>query len=198
MHFPRLIVAKFPLAIVLVLGLALTAPALAGRQGRAKDRQNSDEEDGSGHVGRRGRKPAVNVDLSQIHVLGDRPAPFALDAHAAILIDARSNAVLYAYNEHQRMQPASLAQMMTFYIAMQALAQKRITLDTQMPINETAARLSLTSAVSRMFLQVAERVAVHDLLYGLMVSSGNDAAVVLADDLAGSGDASAQEMNKQA
>jgi len=117
MHFSSLIVAKFTLAIVLV-GLALTAPALAARHGRAQARQNSDEEDGGEHVGRRGRKPAVNVDLSQIHVLGDRPAPFALDAHAAILIDARSNAVLYAYNEHQRMQPASLAKMMTFYLSL--------------------------------------------------------------------------------
>src|SRR5260370_32568064 len=108
MHFSSLIVAKFTLAIGLVLGLALTAPALAARHGRAQARQNSDEEDGSGHVGRRGRQPAVNVELSQIHVLGDRPAPFALDAHTAILIDARSNAVLYPYNEHQPIQPASL------------------------------------------------------------------------------------------
>ena len=198
MHFSSLTVAKFTLAIVFVLGLALTAPALAARHARTQAQQNSDEEDGSEHAGRRGRRPAVNVDLSQIHVLGDRPAPFALDARAAILIDARSNAVLYAYNEHQRMQPASLAKMMTFYIAMQALAQKRITLDTQMPISETAWRLSLNSGVSRMFLQVGDKVAVHDLLYGLMVSSGNDAAVVLAEYLAGSGDAFAQEMNKQA
>src|SRR5260370_13864386 len=100
MHFSRLIVAKFTLAIVLVLGLALTAPALAARHGRARAQQNSDEEDGSGHVGRRGRKPAVNVDLSQIHVLGDRPAPLALDAHAALLIDPRSNEQLYALNQH--------------------------------------------------------------------------------------------------
>src|SRR5229473_795122 len=198
MHFSRLIVAKFTLAIVLVLSLALSAPALAARHGRAQARQNSDEEDGGEHVGRRGRKPAVNVDLSQIHVLGDRPAPFALDAHAAILIDARSNAVLYAYNEHQKMQPASLAKIMTFYIALDALKAGKITPSTDVTISENAWRLSMNDTVSRMFLGVGQKVAVNDLLFGLMVSSGNDAAVALAEYLGGSTDAFTEMMNVKA
>ena len=96
------------------------------------------------------------------------------------------------------MQPASLAKMMTFYLTLDALQQKRITLDTQMPISEAAWRLSLNDTVSRMFLQVGQKVAVRDLLYGLMVSSGNDAAIVLAEYLGGSSDAFAQQMNKKA
>ncbi len=136
--------------------------------------------------------------LTGITVFGDRPAPFALDAHAAIMIDARSGDVLYAYNEHQRMQPASLAKMMTFYLTLEALRQKRITLDTQMPISEAAWRLSLNDSVSRMFLQVGQRVEVKNLLYGLMVSSGNDAAVALSEYLAGGSDAFAEQMNKKA
>ena len=106
-----------------------------------------------------------------------------------MLIDAQSGDVLYAYNEHQRMQPASLAKMMTFYLTLEALRQKRITLDTPIPISEAAWRLSLNDSVSRMFLQVGQRVDVKDLLYGLMVSSGNDAAVALSEYLAGSTDA---------
>ncbi len=65
-----------------------------------------------------------------------------------------SGVVLYAYNEHVKMQPASLAKMMTFYLALEALKQKRITLDTEMPVSEAAWRLSMNDSVSRMFLQV--------------------------------------------
>ena len=54
----------------------------------------------------------------------------ALNAHSAFLIDAQSGEVLYAYNEHDKMQPASLAKMMTFYLTLEALKQKRIALDT--------------------------------------------------------------------
>ena len=67
-----------------------------------------------------------------------------------------------------------------------------------MPISEAAWRLSLNDSVSRMFLQVGQRVAVRDLLYGLMVSSGNDAAVALSEYLAGSRTRSPIEMNKKA
>lgn len=148
---------------------------------------------------RKGRsQPAPAMPLTGITVFGGRPAPFALDAHAAIMIDARSGNLLYAYNQHERMQPASLAKMMTFYLTLEALRQKRITLDTQIPISEAAWRLSLNDSVSRMFLQVGQRVTVKDLLYGLMVSSGNDAAVALAEYLAGSTDAFADLMNRKA
>jgi serine-type D-Ala-D-Ala carboxypeptidase (penicillin-binding protein 5/6) len=149
---------------------------------------------------RRGHHVALPpaMDLSNIHVLGDRPAPFALDARAAYLIDAQSGDVLYAYNEHQRMQPASLAKMMTFYLTLEAVAQKRIALDTPIPISEAAWRLSLNDSVSRMFLQVGQRVDAKDLMFGLMVSSGNDAAVALSEYIAGSTDAFADLMNKKA
>jgi D-alanyl-D-alanine carboxypeptidase (penicillin-binding protein 5/6) len=138
------------------------------------------------------------VPLNQITVFGNRPAPFALDAHAAVLLNAQSGEMLYGYNEHERMQPASLAKMMTFYLTLKGLKEQRLTLDTQVPISEAAWRLSLNDSVSRMFLQVGQKVAVRDLLYGLMVSSGNDAAVALAEYQAGSGDAFAIEMNQQA
>ena len=156
-----------------------------------------EEEGGSPH--HHGPKMVVPaVPLNEITVLGNRPAPFALDAHAAVLLNAQSGEMLYAYNAHQRMQPASLAKMMTFYLTLKGLRDKRLTLDTQVPISEAAWRLSLNDSVSRMFLQVGQKVPVKDLLFGLMVSSGNDAAVALAEYQAGSGDAFAIEMNKQA
>ncbi len=138
------------------------------------------------------------VPLAQIKAFGGMPAPFALEARSALMIDERTGTQLYAFNEHEKMQPASLAKIMTFYLTMEALQQKRITLDTQVNISEAAWRLSLNDTVSRMFLQVGQKVAIRDLLYGLMVSSGNDAAVALAEYLGGSSEAFAQQMNDKA
>ena len=115
-----------------------------------------------------------------------------------MLVDAHSGAVLYAFNEHERIQPASLAKIMTFYLTLEALHAGRITLDTEVPISEAAWRLSLNRSVSRMFLQVGQQVKVRDLLYGLVVSSGNDAAVALAEYLGGSADGFAAQMNRTA
>jgi D-alanyl-D-alanine carboxypeptidase (penicillin-binding protein 5/6) len=136
--------------------------------------------------------------LNQIHVFGDRPAPFALDAKAAIMIDANTGAVLYAYNEHEKMQPASLAKIMTFYLTLDALKLRKVAPTTDVTISEKAWRLSMDDSVSRMFLGVGQKVPVNDLLYGLMVSSGNDAAVALAEYLGGSTDAFTTMMNDKA
>lgn len=152
----------------------------------------------SGTAHRAAQEAAPAIPLADIHVLGDRPAPFALDAKAAMLIDAATGTELYAYNEHLKMQPASLAKLMTFYLALDALSAKRITLDTPITISEQAWRLSMDQSVSRMFLGVGQQVPVHDLLFGLMVSSGNDAAVALAEYLAGSTDAFTEQMNAKA
>ena len=144
------------------------------------------------------QEEAPAVPLSAIHVLGDRPAPFALDAKAAIMIDGDTGAVLYAFNEHQKMQPASLAKIMTFYLTLDALKAGKIAPATDVTVSEKAWRLSMDDTVSRMFLGVGQKVAVNDLLYGLMVSSGNDAAVALAEYLGGSTDAFTQMMNDKA
>lgn len=149
-------------------------------------------------AGRAAHKAAPAVALNQIYVLGGGPAPFALDARSAMMIDANSGAVLYAYNEHERMQPASLAKLMTFYLVLQALHQHRVTPDTMVTISKKAWRLSMNSSLSRMFLRVGQRVSVHDLLFGLMVSSGNDAAVALAEYLGGSTEAFTAQMNAEA
>jgi D-alanyl-D-alanine carboxypeptidase (penicillin-binding protein 5/6) len=167
-----------------MLSLAAAAPAGARARGHAAHAKKAE--------------PPPAMPLSQIHALGDRPAPFALYAKAAMLVDAATGETLYSYNEHERMQPASLAKIMTFYLVLDALAQKRIALDTQVPISEAAWRLSMNQSVSRMFLQVGQHVAVQDLLYGLVVSSGNDAAVALAEYLGGSTDAFTAQMNERA
>ncbi len=140
--------------------------------------------------------PSAEV-LSQIHVLDNRPAPFALDARSAILVAAHTGTVLYAYNEHMRIQPASLAKIMTFYLTLEALRQGKIQPDTPILVSEAAWRLSIDKTVSKMFLEVGQKVAVHDLLLGLMVSSGNDAALTLAEYLGGSTEGFVAQMNDE-
>ncbi len=149
-------------------------------------------------VAPKAHEDAPAVPLTSIHVLGNRPAPFALDAKAAMMIDADTGAVLYAYNEHEKMQPASLAKIMTFYLALDALKAGKITPTTDVTISEAAWRLSMNDTVSRMFLGVGQKVAVNDLLFGLMVSSGNDAAVALAEYLGSTTDNFTRMMNDKA
>ena len=96
------------------------------------------------------------------------------------------------------MQPASLAKIMTFYLSLDALKAGKISPSTDVTISEAAWRLSMNDTVSRMFLGVGQKVAVNDLLYGLMVSSGNDAAVALSEYLGGSTDAFTKMMNDKA
>jgi len=134
--------------------------------------------------------------LSQIRVLDNLPAPFALDARSAIMVAAHTGAVLYAYNEHMRMQPASLAKIMTFYLTLEALKAGRIKLDTMVNVSKAAWRLSIDKTVSKMFLEVGQQVDVQNLLLGLMVSSGNDAALTLAEYLGGSSEGFVTMMNE--
>lgn len=143
-----------------------------------------------------GTPPAVA--LSSIHVLGNGPAPFALDARAAMLIDAKTGQVLYSYDEHEKIQPASLAKIMTFLIVLDAVKNGKVSPESMVTISENAWRLSMDQTVSHMFLKVGQQVSVRDLLYGLMVSSGNDAAVALAEYVAGSTDAFTNMMNDKA
>jgi D-alanyl-D-alanine carboxypeptidase (penicillin-binding protein 5/6) len=180
MHAFRIIGKSIVFALVSMMLMSAMAAAARHSHGRPK------------------AEPEALMPLSKIRVYGNRPAPFALAAKSVELMAIHSGAVLYAYDEHLKMQPASLAKMMTFYLTLEALRQKRITLETEMPVSEAAWRLSLNDSVSRMFLQVGNKVSVHDLLYGLMVSSGNDAAVVLSEYLGGSQEAFTQQMNEKA
>jgi D-alanyl-D-alanine carboxypeptidase (penicillin-binding protein 5/6) len=135
--------------------------------------------------------------LNQIHTFEGKPAPFALLARSEMLADAKTGTVLYSFNEHTKTQPASLAKIMTFYVTLDALSAGKVSLDTMVTVSEKAWRLSMDQSVSKMFLEVGSRVAVRDLLYGLMVSSGNDAAMALAEYLGGSSDAFVAMMNDQ-
>ncbi len=171
-------------ALILIgIGMAAVSPAYAARHRRATARVEA-------------APPAEP--LSAIHVLGNGPAPFALDARAAMLIDAKTGDVLYSYHEHEKIQPASLAKIMTFFLVLDAMKNGKVSSDSMVTISVNAWRLSMDQTVSHMFLKVGQQVPLRDLLYGLMVSSGNDAAVALAEYVAGSTDAFTNMMNDKA
>lgn len=122
------------------------------------------------------------------------PAPPAVAAKSWILIDHATGQRLAGQNEDLRVEPASITKVMTAYVAFRALAEGRLKLDEPITISERAWR----SEGSRTFLQVGDRVPVEVLLQGMIVQSGNDAAIAIAERLAGSEDTFGQLMTQQA
>lgn len=119
------------------------------------------------------------------------PAPPALQAKSFILIDPLSNYVIAEQNVEQRVEPASLTKMMTVYVADHALKSGKLKPTDMVKISEKAWK----SPGSRMFVEVNTDVAVSDLLRGIVIASGNDASVAIAEHIAGSESAFAELMN---
>lgn len=122
------------------------------------------------------------------------PAPPRLSARAYILIDAGSGQVIAAEQADMPVEPASLTKIMTVFVAAEELAEGRLTLDETALISDKAYR----TGGSKMFVEINARVAVSDLLQGIIVQSGNDASVALAEHLAGTEDVFASMMNQAA
>ena len=120
------------------------------------------------------------------------PAPPTVDATGYLLIDADSDTVLAAKDAEQRLEPASLTKIMTAYVVMRELSEGNITLADEVLISEKAWR----TPGSRMFIEVNKRVSVDDLLKGMVIQSGNDASVALAEHISGSEEAFANLMNE--
>lgn len=131
--------------------------------------------------------------LAQAPVSDTPPAP-VVSAKSYLLVDYQSRQVLAARNPDMRAEPASLTKLMTAYVVFDALRQKRITLEQPFITSDKAGR----APGARMFLTEGESVSVETLLGGLIVQSGNDAAVTLAEGVAGSEDAFVDTMNREA
>jgi D-alanyl-D-alanine carboxypeptidase (penicillin-binding protein 5/6) len=117
----------------------------------------------------------------------------------ALLIDFDSGATLFAKNADAPMSPASTTKIVTAEIVFRAVAEGRLKLDDCAPISPRAAREGdAESGGSSMFAEVGSRVRVGDLLRGLVVASGNDAAIALAEEVAGSEEAFVALMNQRA
>ncbi|MCL2657187.1 MAG: D-alanyl-D-alanine carboxypeptidase [Betaproteobacteria bacterium] len=124
------------------------------------------------------------------------PTPPALAARAWLLYDAGSGQILAEQNGDERIEPASLTKLMTAYVVFSALKAKTISMDQQVAVSENARKSSLDG--SRMFIQPGLPVTVKQLIQGMIVQSGNDACVALAELISGSEDAFVSRMNKEA
>ncbi len=125
--------------------------------------------------------------------------PFQTTARVAYLEDLSTGAVLYAKDADVRMPPASMAKMMTAYVAFDLIKKGELKLDTMATVRpETWQKWHGPQAGSTMFLSPGEQVSVDNLLKGIVVLSGNDACVVLAEQIAGTEEAFTALMNKKA
>ena len=121
-------------------------------------------------------------------------APPPIAARAYFLVDAQSGQVLAAASEDERFEPASLTKLMTAYVAFAALRDRELDEAREVAVSEKAGK----ARGARMFLTPGKPVAVRDLLQGLVVASANDAAIALAEAVAGSEEAFVARMNRQA
>jgi D-alanyl-D-alanine carboxypeptidase (penicillin-binding protein 5/6) len=122
------------------------------------------------------------------------PDPPALNATSYIMVDFESGRVLAEKNPDDHIEPASITKLMTAYLVDKAIADGDITLEDMVTISEKAWRMK----GSKMFVEVGKQVSVEELLKGLIIQSGNDASVALAEHVAGSESAFAGYMNHQA
>ena len=115
-------------------------------------------------------------------------------ARQAILLDMTTGAVLFEKNADQPMPPSSMGKIMTVYKVFERLKDGRLSLDDRFVVSEKAWR----KQGSKMFVRVNSRVKVEDLIRGIVVQSGNDASIVVAEGLSGSEGAFAEELNRTA
>jgi len=126
--------------------------------------------------------------------LADAPQPPAVDARAWLLLDATSGQTIASRNPQERIEPASLTKLMTAYLAFAALKGKSLALGQTIRVSELAWR----AGGSRMFIEPRKPVTVEELLRGMIVQSGNDACIALAEGVAGSEPAFVERMNSEA
>jgi D-alanyl-D-alanine carboxypeptidase (penicillin-binding protein 5/6) len=136
-----------------------------------------------------------SLQLTLAHA-GPAPVPMApnLNASSYLLMDFDSSQVLVEHNADERVSPASITKIMTAYVVYKALAEGHIGPEDEVLISEKAWRME----GSRTFVEVNKRVKLNDLLMGMIVQSGNDASVALAEHVGGSEQAFANMMNAEA
>lgn len=143
-------------------------------------------------------QPAKPTQAATPPVKVDPPTPSQVgiptQAKFAFMVDPLTSTVLLYKDADQTMHPSSMAKMMTVYIVFEELAAGHIKLDTRFKVSERARAMG----GSRMFLEVGSEVSVEELVKGMIILSGNDACVVVAEGLSGSEDAFAERMTRRA
>ena len=140
----------------------------------------------------------LGLNLNKTYASFNAP-PINTIAKQAILVDYETGTVLYEKNGYVEMPPSSMSKLMTAYLIFERLKDGRLSLDDEFTVSENAWRVGgANSGGSTMFLPVNSKVKVQDLLRGIIVQSGNDACMVVAENLSGSEENFAKEMNAKA
>ena len=132
-----------------------------------------------------------------LKLMGSASAISNLDARTWILIDYHSNEIIHEFDPDKKINPASMTKIMTSIIAFELLKNNKLNLDDTFTVSEKAWRLS-QSGYSSMFIMINDQVSVEDLLKGIIIASGNDACIALAEGIAGSEETFAEMMNEKA
>lgn len=140
------------------------------------------------------RKLLIGLVLVPVLASAQLPAPPEIAARNYLLMDLTSGQVLASRDVDAQIEPASLTKLMTSYLVFEALRAKKITLEQRLPVSELAWKMP----GSRMFIDPKMQVPVEDLLKGMIVQSGNDASMALAEGVGGSADNFVRMMNEQA
>ncbi|QBR84343.1 D-alanyl-D-alanine carboxypeptidase [Legionella israelensis] len=144
----------------------------------------------SGQILPRGLSRASSVAKKPLTI----PSPPSVNAKSYILIDVNSGKIIAEKNSDERLPPASLTKMMTLYVISSALQNQQISLKDTVRISKKAWKIT----GSRMFVKEGEQVTVENLLKGIIVDSGNDACVAMAEHLSGSEESFSDIMNQRA
>ncbi len=120
-----------------------------------------------------------------------------IQARTGILIDYHSDEILYELEPDAQIYPASMTKIMTAIVAFDLIKKNKLSLNDQFTVSENAWRLS-QAGYSSMFIMINDQVSVEDLLFGIIIASGNDACVALAEGIAGSEENFAEMMNEKA
>jgi len=129
-----------------------------------------------------------------IFVFFESSASISTSSKEAIVIDADSEEIIFSKNSNRRMTPSSMSKLMTVYIVFEMLKDQDLKLTDKFYVSKNA----WEKQGSKMFLEPGQKVSVEDLLRGVIVQSGNDAAIALAEGIAGSEDAFTSRMNSKA
>ena len=122
------------------------------------------------------------------------PPASQIAARAWVLVDTQSGQLITGYKHDERFEPASLTKLMSAYLVFEALKQKKIKPEQIVPVSDAARR----AIGSRMFIQASLPVTVNELLRGMIIQSGNDATIALAEAVSGSEEAFVARMNQEA
>ena len=116
-----------------------------------------------------------------ISVNAEESNTLAPNAKSAILIESSTGEIIYEYNSHEKLEPASMTKMMSLLIIMESIEKGVIKLDQKIAVSENASSMG----GSQILLETGEQMSVDDLLKGITIASGNDAVVALAEAIAG-------------